>query len=425
MVYHAAIKQLEISTQTKQALSKTTALVRHILEKSLSGFEVTEAEGRCLFEAEGDDKPAIYRTADHLRQKVNGDHVSFVVNRNINFTNICYMGCRFCGFAKRTEQAGAEWLELDQIVVRAQQAWDRGGTEVCIQGGLHPRLPGTFYRDIVLALKAALPYLHIHAFSPFEIWYGAAKTKMPYVDFLQDLKDCGLGSMPGTAAEILDTEVRKQLTKNKLSAEKWVEIIKTAHAVGLPTSATIMYGHIDGPQHWAAHIALLRDIQKETGGFTELVPLSFVHTDSPLYMQNPDKVRAGATADEINKMHAVSRIMLHGWIDNIQVSWTKLGSERARELLNYGVNDLGGTLMNESISRAAGSKHGQEITASELVSLIRSADRIPVRRNTVYKTVDIFNDHDPVELAPLVARQGQDPLAFLEMFPDRQKQPAR
>ncbi|MEM7059057.1 MAG: 5-amino-6-(D-ribitylamino)uracil--L-tyrosine 4-hydroxyphenyl transferase CofH [Pseudomonadota bacterium] len=398
--------------------SLASPAVGRILERALSGLEVTEAEAVHLFRAEGPDKDAIYAVADDLRRQVNDNRVSFVVNRNINFTNICYMGCRFCGFAKRKEEAGAEWLHPGEIVARAQEAWDRGGTEVCIQGGLHPDLPGTFYRDIVLAIKAALPDMHIHAFSPFEIWYGAAKTKLSYRDFLTDLRECGLGSMPGTAAEILDTDIRRKLTKNKLSAERWVQIIRTAHQVGIRTSATIMYGHVDAPEHWAAHIGLLRDIQRETAGFTEMVPLSFVHTDSPLYTANPDQVRPGPTTDEVDLMHAVSRIMLHGAIDNIQVSWTKLGAERARQMLSRGVNDLGGTLMNESISRAAGSKHGQEITALELCEIIRSAGRVPVRRNTVYGVVDVFDDHDPVELAPLVPRQNADPLDFLKMFPE-------
>ncbi|WP_027246127.1 5-amino-6-(D-ribitylamino)uracil--L-tyrosine 4-hydroxyphenyl transferase CofH [Leisingera daeponensis] len=401
------------------AVSAASAPVRAILEMALEGGEVSEAEGIELFRATGADAEAVYAVADALRRRANGDRVSFVVNRNINFTNICYMGCRFCGFAKRSEDKDAEWLEPAQIVARAQEAWDRGATEVCIQGGLHPKMEGTYYRDIVRAIKAALPDMHIHAFSPFEIWYGASKTKMSYRDFLADLKEAGLGSMPGTAAEILDTEVRMQLTKNKLSAEKWVEIIRAAHEVGIPTTATIMYGHIDGPQHWAAHIRLLRDIQKDTGGFTELVPLSFVHTESPLWSQNPDKVRPGPTALEVDLMHAVSRIMLHGWIDNIQVSWTKLGAARAQEMLSRGVNDLGGTLMNESISRSAGSDHGQEITARELAQIIRAAGRVPVRRNTIYDIREVYEHHDPEVIAPLVDRQGRDPLAFLEMFPER------
>ncbi|WP_435660741.1 5-amino-6-(D-ribitylamino)uracil--L-tyrosine 4-hydroxyphenyl transferase CofH [Leisingera caerulea] len=401
------------------AVGAASAPVRAILEMALEGGEVSEAEGVELFRATGADAEAVYAVADELRRRANGDRVSFVVNRNINFTNICYMGCRFCGFAKRSEDKDAEWLEPEQIVERAQEAWDRGATEVCIQGGLHPKMEGTYYRDIIRAIKAALPDMHIHAFSPFEIWYGASKTKMSYHDFLADLKDAGLGSMPGTAAEILDTEVRMQLTKNKLSAEKWVEIIRAAHEVGIPTTATIMYGHIDAPEHWAAHIRLLRDIQKDTGSFTELVPLSFVHTESPLWSQNPDKVRPGPTALEVDLMHAVARIMLHGWIDNIQVSWTKLGAARAQQMLSRGVNDLGGTLMNESISRSAGSAHGQEITARELAQIIRAAGRVPVRRNTIYEIREVYEHHDPEVIAPLVDRQGRDPLAFLEMFPER------
>jgi len=394
-------------------IAAASAPVRAILDHALSGGEVGEAQGETLFAAQGADTGAIRAVADILRRQVNGDRVSFVVNRNINFTNVCHMGCRFCNFAKRRGAPGAEWLPIDRIVARAREAWDRGATEVCIQGGLHPKMRGTHYRDIVAAIRAALPDMHIHAFSPFEIWYGARKTGSTYRDFLADLKAAGLDTMPGTAAEILDTEVRRKLTRNKLSAEAWVDIVRTAHAVGLKTSATIMYGHIDAPRHWAAHIALLRSIQKDTGGFTELVPLSFVHAESPLYRDNPDAVRPGPTADEVERMHAVSRIMLHGWIDNIQASWTKLGPERARDLLAAGVNDLGGTLMNESISRAAGAAHGQEITAREMCVLIRSAGRVPVRRNTVYDRIEDHADHDPPGIAPLIDRTAHDPLAFL------------
>ena len=410
-----------IPAELQNLLDAASSSVSQILNKALFGNEISEDDGTVLFNCRDNekvtDRTAIFAVADILRQRSKGDYVTFVVNRNINFTNICYMGCRFCGFAKRKEDSGSEWLEPSQVVERAQQAWDRGGTEVCIQGGLHPKMEGNYYRELVLAIKAALPDMHIHAFSPFEVWYGAVKSKLSYRDFLSDLKDCGLGSMPGTAAEILDTEVRQKLTKNKLSADCWEEIIRTAHDVGIPSTATIMYGHVDEPKHWAAHIALLREIQKDTGGFTELVPLSFVHTDSPLFLNNPNSVRPGPTDHEVDLMHSVSRIMLNGFIDNIQVSWTKLGAERARNLLSLGVNDLGGTLMNESISRSAGSKHGQEITAAELCEIIRSAGRIPVRRNTIYKTIDIYKDHDPIDVIPLVERKS-DPLNFLKMFPE-------
>ena len=410
-----------IPAELQNLLDAASRSVSQILTKALFGNEISEIEGAVLFNCRDKekvtDRAAIFSVADILRQRSKGDYVTFVVNRNINFTNICYMGCRFCGFAKRKEDKGSEWLEPSQVVERARQAWDRGGTEVCIQGGLHPKMEGNYYRELVLAIKAALPDMHIHAFSPFEVWYGAVKSKLSYRDFLSDLKDCGLGSMPGTAAEILDTEVRQKLTKNKLSADCWEEIIRTAHDVGIPSTATIMYGHVDEPKHWAAHIALLREIQKDTGGFTELVPLSFVHTDSPLFLNNPNSVRPGPTDHEVDLMHSVSRIMLNGFIDNIQVSWTKLGAERARNMLSLGVNDLGGTLMNESISRSAGSKHGQEITAAELCEIIRSAGRIPVRRNTIYKTIDIYKDHDPIDIVPLVERKS-DPLNFLKMFPE-------
>ena len=405
------------------SISKLSIPIAKILDSVEEGRELCIADAQTLFAAKDIDIPAIIRTANKLRQQVNGDQVGFVVNRNINFTNVCYMGCRFCGFAKRREDKDAERLNLDVIVTRAVEAQNRGATEVCIQGGIHPKMPGTIYRDIILAIKAELPNMHIHAFSPFEIWYGAAKTKMSYEDFINDLKECGLGSMPGTAAEILDTEIRQQLTKDKLSAERWVEIIRAAHKVGVNTTATIMYGHIDGPKHWANHIGLLRDIQKQSskkqsgkkqvGKFTELVPLSFVHYDSPLYLDNPKKVRPGPTAAEVDKMHAVSRIMLHGWIDNIQTSWTKLGSKRAQELLNGGVNDFGGTLMNESISRSAGSNHGQEVTAFEMVQIIRNAGRTPYQRSTNYEILEVFDNHDPAFQEPLVDRDGFTPIDFL------------
>ena len=410
-----------IPAELQNLLDAASSSVSQILSHALFGNEVAEDDGTVLFSCRDNekvkDRMAIFAVADILRQRSKGDYVTFVVNRNINFTNICYMGCRFCGFAKRKEDKGSEWLEPAEVVERAQQAWDRGGTEVCIQGGLHPKMEGNYYRKLVLAIKAALPDMHIHAFSPFEVWYGAVKSKLSYRDFLSDLKDCGLGSMPGTAAEILDTEVRQKLTKNKLSADCWEEIIRTAHDVGIPSTATIMYGHVDEPKHWAAHIALLREIQKDTGGFTELVPLSFVHTDSPLFLNNPNSVRPGPTDHEVDLMHSVSRIMLNGFIDNIQVSWTKLGAKRARDMLSLGVNDLGGTLMNESISRSAGSEHGQEITAAELCEIIRSTGRTPVRRNTIYKTIDIYEDHDPIDIIPLVERKS-DPLNFLKMFPE-------
>ena len=412
------MKDLQIvchSNRLEDIFSEASKDICLILENCLKNQQPSLNDIEKLFLTKGKDKQAVLNFADFLQNKVNGNNVTFVINRNINFTNVCYMGCKFCGFAKRSNEPGAEWLSFEEVVRRAKEASERGATEVCIQGGLHPKLPGTHYREILIAIKKVLPKMHIHAFSPFEIWYGAKKSRMSYADFLEDLKECGLGSMPGTAAEILDTKIRKKLTKNKLTTAQWIEIIKTAHRSGIPSTATIMYGHIDAPKHWAIHLDTLRQIQIETGGFTELVPLSFVHYDSPLFLENPSLVRPGASDNEIDLMHAVSRIVLNGLIDNVQASWTKLGPERARSLLSMGVNDLGGTLMNESISRSAGSKNGQEITEGEMVELIRSASKIPIRRNTLYKTLKTYSPKEVVSnINPLVSRDGRDPLSFLK-----------
>ncbi|OHY81737.1 7,8-didemethyl-8-hydroxy-5-deazariboflavin synthase subunit CofH [Marinobacter sp. AC-23] len=365
--------------------------IRQVLQEVLNGKELSEPDAIELFQVEGAELNALTATADVLRRRAVGDDATFVITRNINYTNVCYMGCRFCNFAKRKSDPDAEFFDLDEITRRAQEAWDRGATEVCIQGGLHPNISGHFYRDMVKAIKRVLPDMHIHAFSPFEIWFGAQKSRMSYRDFIRDLMDHGLGSMPGTAAEILDTEVRKQLTRDKLTTEQWVEIITAAHEEGLPTTSTIMYGHIDGPEHWATHLGLLRKIQKQTGGFTEFVPLGFIHYKTPLFLEDKG-VRPGPTRLEHIRMHAVARLMLHGWIDNIQASWVKMGPDLAGELLAAGVNDLGGTLMNESISRAAGAMHGQEMKPEDMARIIRDMGRRPVRRNTLYEHVETFDE---------------------------------
>lgn len=404
-------------------LSRCSTTVRCILEAALNGREVTRGQGQVLFEASDQDLPAIVGVADALRRQLVGDDVSFVVVRNINFTNVCYMGCRFCGFARRKEEEDATWLGLDEVVHRARVAWDRGATEICMQGGLHPDLPPTYYRDLVKAVKAALPDLHVHAFSPFEIWYGAKKRRVPVRAFLLELREAGLGSIPGTAAEILDVEIRRKLTRNKLTAEMWQYIVREAHTIGLRSTSTIMYGHIDGPAQWAAHIDLLRSIQKETGGFTEFVPLGFVSAESPLYLDGEvPGVRAGPTVQESLKMHAVARIMLAGWINNIQASWVKLGPEMATDLLSAGVNDLGGTLMDESISRSAGATFGEELTAAEMVRLIRHSGRRAVRRNTLYQHLEHFDDHDPPDIATLKPR-AFDPIRFVRANTSRWTSP--
>ncbi|MFE0018546.1 5-amino-6-(D-ribitylamino)uracil--L-tyrosine 4-hydroxyphenyl transferase CofH [Mesorhizobium sp. NPDC059054] len=395
------------------SLADATPPVARILDAALRGQELTQVEGETLFRTEGADLAAILHAADEVRRQRVGDSVTFVVVRNINFTNVCYMACQFCNFGVRKDAAGAEWLSLDEVARRAEEAWRRGGTEVCIQGGLHPDLPADYYVQILEAVKRRVPDIHVHAFSPFEIWYGVRKSHIPLAAYLAALRQAGLGSMPGTAAEILDTEIRLQLTRNKLSADEWETIIRAAHGAGIRTTATIMYGHIDGPAHWAAHIARIRAIQKDTGGFTEFVPLGFIHEQTRLYRDHP-AARPGPTATESLKMHAVARLMLAGHIDNIQVSWVKLGPQMAHAMLGCGANDLGGTLMNESISRAAGASHGQEITASEMVRIIRAAGRVPMQRNTLYGTVQDFSDHDPADIAPLVERsRGANPVAFL------------
>ncbi len=385
----------------RMQLSTIDPQVAGILLKSLDGHEVSQDDAVVLFGSEGPELDALVSTANLVREMAVGNKASFVITRNINFTNVCYMGCKFCGFAKRKDDVGAELLSMEDMAIRAQEAWDRGATEVCIQGGLHPDIDGSHYRNILIAIKKQVPQMHIHAFSPFEIWFGALKSKMSVADFIQDLIDHGLGSMPGTAAEILDVDIRKQLTKDKLSTAQWTEIITTAHKLGLPTTATIMYGHIDEPRHWAAHIELIRDIQKETGGFTEFVPLGFVHTESPLFVNqgaNNMVVRPGPTAEENIRMHAVSRLMLNGWIDNIQASWVKLGPIYAQKMLNSGANDLGGTLMNESISRSSGGKHGQEIVPEEMVHMITNAGRTAIRRNTLYKELEVLSTPTVVSL---------------------------
>jgi len=392
----------------EKRLNAAQSTVRLALEDALQGRELSEAQGQALLSCTDAGLPALLAVANQVRRERCGDAVSFVVTRNINFTNVCYMGCRFCGFARKRGAVDAYWLSLDDIVARAEVAAQRGASELCLQGGLHPNLPDTWYLDVIKAIKSRLPTIHVHAFSPFEIWYGARKRRLSIEDFLSELKEAGLGSIPGTAAEILDTEVRQQLTRNKLSAEAWVDTIKTAHRLGIKSTSTMMYGHVDSPRHWAAHIALLREIQKETGGFTEFVPLGFIHNEAPLYVQRAiPGVRAGASLGEHLRIHAVARLMLAGFIDNIQVSWVKLGAPLAADMLDCGVNDLGGTLMEESISRAAGADFGEELTALEMVQLIRSKGRLPVRRSTLYQHLERYDDHDPQDLGTLKPRRPQ------------------
>jgi FO synthase len=338
-----------------------------------------------LMTAEGDLLDQVCALADDLRKQAVGDEITYVVNRNINFTNVCYVGCRFCAFAQRRTDADAYSLSLDQVADRAEEAWDLGATEVCMQGGIDPELPGTAYFDLATAVKKRVPGMHVHAFSPMEIVNGSSRTGLSFEDFLIKAREAGLDTMPGTAAEILDDDVRWVLTKGKLPTSTWIEIISTAHRVGVRSSSTMMYGHVDNPRHWVNHLRVLSRIQDETGGFTEFVPLPFVHHSAPIYLAGV--ARPGPTLRDNLAVHAMARIMLHGRIDNIQTSWVKLGIDGTRAMLAAGANDLGGTLMEETISRMAGSEHGSAKTPLELVEIGAGLDRPVVQRTTTYGPV--------------------------------------
>jgi FO synthase len=364
--------------------------------------ELGEEEIVRLFFARGDERDRIYAAADALRREVCGDEVSYVVTRNIQYTNVCYFRCGFCAFSKGKLAAnlrGAPYLvPHEEIVRRVEEAWDRGATEVCLQGGIHPAFTGDYYESVVRAIRDAVPGLHVHAFSALEIWQGAATLGVPLADYLSRLRDAGLSSLPGTAAEVLDDEVRDIICPDKISTAQWLEVHDTAHRVGLRSNNTIMFGHVDGPRNWARHLVEVRDQQRVTGGFTEFVPLPFVPMEAPMYLQG--RARRGPTFAEALLMHAVGRLALHPWITNIQASWVKLGAAGTAAALRAGVNDLGGTLMNESISRAAGSEHGQEMTPEQLESLIRANGRRPRQRTTLYDAAPLGQRRKSFGAAP-------------------------
>ena len=346
---------------------------------------LSDDQALALLAADGDALEAVCRLADAIRRDVNGDDVTYVVNRNINFTNVCYTGCRFCAFAQRRTDADAYTLSLQQIGDRAQEAWEAGATEVCMQGGIHPDLPGTAYFDIAAEVRRRCPELHVHAFSPMEVVNGASRTGLPIREWLIRAKEAGLSSVPGTAAEILDDDVRWILTRGKLPTSVWIEVITTAHELGLRSSSTMMYGHVDTPAHWVAHLRVLRGIQERTGGFTEFVLLPFIHTSAPIYLAG--LARPGPTRRENRAVHAVSRLLLHGAIDSIQCSWVKLGEDLCRDVLQGGANDVGGTLMEETISRMAGADNGSFRTISQLQAMIASTGRPARQRTTCYGEV--------------------------------------
>ncbi|OLB88434.1 MAG: 7,8-didemethyl-8-hydroxy-5-deazariboflavin synthase subunit CofH [Acidobacteria bacterium 13_2_20CM_2_57_6] len=376
------------------------AEIREILHAAACGEELAFEQGLVLASAEGSAQQALVAFADQLRRETVGDAITYVVNRNINFTNVCFVGCSFCGFGRGPGAADAYSLSLDEVVRRAREAWERGATEVCVQGGLPRDLDGFFYRDLLRAIKRAIPEMHVHAFSPMEIDYGVMKTGMPLRDYLQMMKDEGLGSIPGTAAEILDDRVRQELSPNKLPAARWVEIITAAHELGIPTTSTMMYGHVEEPADWVRHMLLLRSIQKRTGGFTEFVPLGFIHENTRLYRHGG--ARPGAKRDEHLRVHALARVLLHGAIKNLQVSWVKLGFETSLACLRAGANDFSGTLMEENISKAAGATFGEYVSPEEFRVRIRSIGRVPAERTTTYKIRRIFDnaEHDPPTATP-------------------------
>jgi FO synthase len=348
--------------------------------------ELEEKEIVRLFCARGHERDRVFAAADKLRREVNGDEVTYVVTRNIQYTNVCYFRCGFCAFSKGKLAAnlrGAPYLvPHEEIVRRCEEAWDRGATEVCLQGGIHPAFTGEYYLSVVRAIKEAVPGLHVHAFSALEVWQGAATLGLSLNEYLGALGDAGLSSLPGTAAEVLDDEVRRVICPDKVTTAQWVNVHRAAHAVGLRSNATIMFGHVDEPRNWARHLLVVRDLQRETGGLTEFVPLPFVHMEAPIALKG--RARTGPTFGEVLLMHAVARLALHPWITNVQASWVKLGPDGVGPALRAGVNDLGGTLMNESISRAAGSQHGQELAPEAMETLIRAHGRRPRQRTTLY-----------------------------------------
>jgi 7,8-didemethyl-8-hydroxy-5-deazariboflavin synthase CofH subunit len=370
--------------------ANTSSEVGNALEQvmaSQDGGVLSLEQCLLLANAEGDDLLALLVAADMLRRDLVGNLVTYVVNRNINFTNVCFVGCKFCAFSRGPREADSYFHSLETMAQKALEAWTLGATEVCIQGGLPRGLPPFYYRDILCAIKQAVPGMHIHAFSPMEIVYGVELTGMQLPDYLRMLRDNGLDTLPGTAAEILDDDVRFVLSRNKLSTEQWKEVIRTAHQCGIRSTSTLMYGHVETPAHWINQLLLLRDIQEQTGGFTEFVPLGFVHQNTLLFHQGI--ARPGPTLAEHLKIHALARIVLAGAINNVQVSWVKLNRRLSQLCLHAGANDYGGTLMEENISREAGATAGQYTSAEEFQTLILETGRIPAERNTTYTRIHI------------------------------------
>ncbi|WP_371873825.1 5-amino-6-(D-ribitylamino)uracil--L-tyrosine 4-hydroxyphenyl transferase CofH [Dictyobacter arantiisoli] len=387
--------------------SRVSDEIKALLAKCMQAEPLNEAEIVRLFEARGDEYTAVCRAANELRKRVSGEVVSYVVNRNINYTNICYFHCQFCAFSKgklSENLRGMPYdLALEEVVRRAQEAWDRGATEVCMQGGIHPEYTGDTYLKMCRAIKDVLPDMHIHAFSPLEVWQGAQTLGITVPELLKQLKEAGLSTLPGTAAEILDDEVRAIICPDKLKTDQWLYVMEEAHKIGLRTTSTIMYGHVEQPKHWARHLLRIKALQERTGGFTEFVPLPFVHMEAPMFWKG--RARQGPTFREAVLMHAVARLVLYPVITNIQVSWVKMGKEGVQTVLEAGGNDIGGTLMNESITRAAGGEFGQELPPAQMEALIKEIGRIPLQRTTLYRSAPVERHHTAFiapELQPIV-----------------------
>jgi FO synthase subunit 2 len=376
--------------------------VRAALDRALDGREVTVDDALVLSEVTGRELQALAAVADELRARQAGDLVTWVVNRNINFTNVCIKHCTFCAFSRDHREEEGYLLPMDEVLRRAREAWDLGATEVCIQAGLPPKLDGRFYIDLCRAISRALPHLHIHAFSPEEVLYGVTRSGLSLREYLTELRAAGLGTLPGTSAEILDDELRDVISRGRISTRQWLEVITTAHQLGIRTTSTMMYGHVERPVHWVRHMALLRDVQKDTGGFTEFVPLSLIHQEAPMYRRGlVAGVRPGATGAEVVRVHALARLMLGATFRNVQSSWVKEGPKLAQLLLTAGANDLGGTLINESISTSAGAPYGQLVPPAELRRLVRDLGRVPAQRSTTYDVLKRYADPTDDEPEPL------------------------
>lgn len=376
-------------------LSLLEPRIANIFDDVLAGNELSIQDGCTLFSVTGLEYNALVMVADELRRRSVGNIVTYVVNRNINFTNVCVKRCGFCAFSRDYREEEGYFLPISEVVRRAEEAWEYGATEVCIQAGLPPHMEGDLYIQICRAIKKELPDIHIHGFSPEEILYGSVRLKCSIRDYLSELKQAGVGSLPGTSAEILDQSLRDEISVGRITVKQWIEVITTAHELGISTTSTVMFGHKESAEQIVKHIALIRDIQNSTKGFTEFVPLSFVNSEAPMFLKGllPD-VRPGPSGMEVIKVHAIARIMLNNTIPNIQASWVKEGSKMSQLLLSAGVNDLGGTLINESISTSAGAQHGQLMRPSEFRNMIREADRMPAERFTNYELKQVFNSND-------------------------------